>query len=331
LSERYFLVNIFAICLCLGCTNAIGATCISVAACATPGTCDWNSSSSWDCGAVPGDGDDVIIAAGHEIEVSNDVYSSQPDLFIVVNGSLKFSIVGQLRLSATSTITINTGGQVFADPALPAAKISFGNGPAEWNGNDGTLDGPWELSDGSSAPLPVELLSFSVSLYHNFVSIEWVTAIEINNDYFTIERSIIDQNWQVLGHVVGAGNSKQKITYQWTDERPVEGISYYRLKQTDFDGTYTYSHIISVFIPITGKATIDPNPTNDFILIKGPSKVGNLTVEIVNHLFQIIRADINISSEEVIVDTSTLPDGLYIITVKSGYVNIAQKRIVVNH
>ena len=84
-------------------------------------------------------------------------------------------------------------------------------------------------------------------------------------------------------------------------------------------------------MPIIEEITIGPNPANNYLLIKGRSKVGNLTVEIANHLFQKINAEINFSSKEVIVDTSVLPDGLYIITVKSGYVIVAQRRLVVIH
>ncbi len=89
-------------------------------------------------------------------------------------------------------------------------------------------------------PLPIELLSFSVKNNGNSVMIQWATAAEINNDYFTIERSTDGFSWEILDYMYGAGNSNQVLHYQYEDNQPVQGVSYYRLKQTDFDGQYEY-------------------------------------------------------------------------------------------
>jgi len=89
---------------------------------------------------------------------------------------------------------------------------------------------------GESNPLPVELLSFSAGCDQNIVKLNWTTATETNNDYFTIERSADAQNWSFAGKVAGAGNSNSRINYSYDDNNTLNGNSYYRLKQTDFDG-----------------------------------------------------------------------------------------------
>jgi hypothetical protein len=95
-------------------------------------------------------------------------------------------------------------------------------------------------------PLPIELLNFSAKSIDNAVQLTWATAAEINNDFFTIERSSDGNNWEIISYVYGAGNSNYVIDYEYTDEMPLEGISYYRLKQTDFDGQFEYFTSVAV-------------------------------------------------------------------------------------
>jgi hypothetical protein len=75
------------------------------------------------------------------------------------------------------------------------------------------------------------------------VAISWATAMELNNNYFNVERSNDGINWVSINEVIGVGSSSTTITYNIMDHSPLQGVSYCRLKQTDFDGTYTYSKI----------------------------------------------------------------------------------------
>lgn len=96
----------------------------------------------------------------------------------------------------------------------------------------------WTLSNALTTPLPVELGSFTATCDQGQVQLQWTTVSEVNNAYFTIERSADSQNWQILGGVAGAGNSNSPLQYSLTDPRPFTGISYYRLRQTDYNGDY---------------------------------------------------------------------------------------------
>ncbi|MDD5571903.1 MAG: hypothetical protein PHD97_12205 [Bacteroidales bacterium] len=104
----------------------------------------------------------------------------------------------------------------------------------------------WTVSNSSTNPLPIELLSFNGVYENEKVNLYWSTAAEINNDYFTIERSADGRNFEIITTVKGAGNSNSIIKYSAIDDNPQSGIVYYRLKQTDFDGAYKYSDVISV-------------------------------------------------------------------------------------
>ncbi len=110
--------------------------------------------------------------------------------------------------------------------------------------------------------LPVKLVSFSAELNQPSVKLKWTTATETNNDFFSIQRSTDENQWTVIKKVKGAGNSNNLVSYEAYDDAPVTGISYYRLAQTDLDGTSSYSEIKVVKNVTNGKGvSIYPVPT----------------------------------------------------------------------
>ena len=108
----------------------------------------------------------------------------------------------------------------------------------------------------ATAPLPIELLTFTAEPCKNDVCLKWATATETNNDYFTVEKTKDALNYDFVAKVAGAGNSSTQRNYSALDTSPYEGISYYRLKQTDYNGKFTYSNL----------AQVDFNPSSDFSL-----------------------------------------------------------------
>lgn len=110
--------------------------------------------------------------------------------------------------------------------------------------------------------LPIELLSFEAIAQENeTVHLTWTTASERNNDFFTLEKSVDGINFTPFATVPGAGNSEVVLDYEDFDLDPYSGISYYRLKQTDFDGLYTYSDIRTVVFDELIFVNLYPNPT----------------------------------------------------------------------
>ena len=113
-------------------------------------------------------------------------------------------------------------------------------------------------------PLPIELISFTANLNVDAVALSWITAAEVNNDYFTVEKSVDGLSFTEVLKVDGAGNSTGMIDYFDIDRNPYVGISYYRLKQTDYDGKTSYSNIVPVEYNPNGDPTISlfPNPSD---------------------------------------------------------------------
>ncbi len=118
--------------------------------------------------------------------------------------------------------------------------------------------------------LPIKLMSFDADLNNGVVELNWKTAAEINNDYFTIERSTDGKKYTEILRQRGAGNSTQTLYYADKDETPSKGYNYYRLKQTDFDGHYSYSEVKTVRVKKTNASVPDmkiesayPNPFSE--------------------------------------------------------------------
>jgi len=112
-----------------------------------------------------------------------------------------------------------------------------------------------------SVMLPIELVDFQVKNRSRFVDLTWQTQSEWNNEKFELERSDDIVHWKKIGEEPGAGFSQTEIQYLWIDQQPLNGVSYYRLKQLDFDGNFSYSEVRAVerSDPFSGPFVI-PNP-----------------------------------------------------------------------
>ncbi|MFT4601008.1 MAG: hypothetical protein ACI857_001185 [Arenicella sp.] len=111
-------------------------------------------------------------------------------------------------------------------------------------------------------PLPIDLLSFTATAVNDKVRLDWATATETENKHFTVERSRDGINWVDISTIEGAGNSTQNLYYQNWDFNPEIGLSYYRLRQTDFNDDFTYSQIRSVVFSSNIDYLLYPNPSN---------------------------------------------------------------------
>ena len=137
----------------------------------------------------------------------------------------------------------------------------------------------FDMAAGNEAQaLPIHLLYFTAKPQTNRVRLDWATASETNNDYFTVERSQDGENFNELFKKPGAGISTTNLYYFGYDNKPFDGISYYRLKQTDYDGKYEYSDVESVNFTLGNykediELNIYPNPVeNNTIHVKFDAK-----------------------------------------------------------
>jgi len=195
--------------------------------------------------------------------------------------------------------------------------------------------------------LPIELVQFTASCNGSKSTIQWSTASESNNDYFTLEKSLDGGDFSDLTTVKGAGNSSSFLNYSTQDPNPVDGVVYYRLKQTDFDGKYHYSAIISVKCgnsnvnndAVSSSFIVFPNPSNKAndltISMSGLGSDQKVLVEIVNVLGQIVYSQIIYSNSDGSIRQTLdagrfLYEGMYTVM---GIVNnsVYKQKLVIYH
>jgi hypothetical protein len=173
-------------------------------------------------------------------------------------------------------------------------------------------------------PLPVNLLSFTGTCQDSKVTLNWSTASEINNDYFTVERTKTGEQWEFIATVEGAGNSNQVRNYEAVDNNPMNGVSYYRLSQTDFNGTVKSFGPAEVSCSSTGsEVSVYPNPFKDELVINYRNMTGpKADVKIMDILGNIVMDrsfDLQPSgSDSFMLNLGDLATGLYYIQFKSG-------------
>ncbi|MCZ4410477.1 T9SS type A sorting domain-containing protein [Cryomorphaceae bacterium 1068] len=185
------------------------------------------------------------------------------------------------------------------------------------SGEEITEFSPFTFGSGSfNNPLPIELIFFDAYPSDKAVKIDWTTATELNNDFFTIERSADAVHFERVGFVNGNGNSTVEISYSFIDDDPLSGTSYYRLKQTDFDGQFE----IYPMVPVTIQEPIDllvfPNPALEKVTIQAVGR-GEKLIRLINFSGVEITAK-RTSDQTVEFDVSDLAGGLYIVEVSNG-------------
>jgi hypothetical protein len=136
-------------------------------------------------------------------------------------------------------------------------------------------------------PLPIELFYFDATVVNNTVNLNWSTATEINNHYFTIEKSKEGLTFNPLQEVDSKavnGNSTTILNYKSNDPNPYAGATYYRLKQTDFNGNYTSSAIVSVTFDAQSFVSVFPNPASNNLFAHVGKNHDNASLKLPMHL-----------------------------------------------
>ena len=211
----------------------------------------------------------------------------------------------ELYLSSNGGGMYRVSGYLTAAPCLTlvASTIATGN------------------NDGASCPvapsvLPIELLEFDTECEENQVRLNWVTASELNNDYFTIERSRDAINFVSIATIPGNGSTTMMSHYTWIDQRPISGTAYYKLSQTDFDGTKEIFKTRSVNCNKDNNVSLYPNPIENVFLLN--SKYGG-SISLIDQAGRFVLEQRIIAGKNTI-QSDQITSGSYIafITLQNG-------------
>lgn len=224
--------------------------------------------------------------------------------------TFRFTVGGGTFQLMHSTMGMYNGGQMYiGTTAQPASDLFF--------------------SVVTDIALPVELSSFETSVVPEGVKLRWTTASETGNAGFQIEHSLDGMNWTELAFVPGRGTTTDEQHYQWLDTRPSPGVNYYRLRQVDGDGSFSFSPTRMVRMPTAGTLALYPNPvaSGGALYIDVPGEV-ELTELLVYSLEGKLLRTTKARGGERLELTIDLPTGLY--TMHSRHRPEAVHRLVVN-
>lgn len=172
---------------------------------------------------------------------------------------------------------------------------------------------------------PVELVAFTASKSGGMVELSWSTATEVNNAYFDVERKIAGKSWESVGRIKGNGTTAQGAQYSFTDDAVAGNVSY-RLKQVDFDGTFTYSATVEVSASVPDQFELSqnyPNPFNPSTVIRysipQDAKVKLQVYSITGQLVaELVNASQSAGVHNVTFNAAGLASGTYIYKIQAG-------------
>lgn len=285
-----------------------------------------------------------VTISTYPTAADNTPYPVNPNLVTNVNGTDgldnsantidRFWQIDKTGASGTATLTfIATPAEVGSIGSLKAQRWNTSTSvweaplPSQTSQAYGTTVpnvsnfSPWTLS-GNDQPLPIELVSFEASYNGTDVDLLWTTSSEINNDYFTVERTIDGVNYIMINMVKGAGISTSILDYETVDQDPYIGLAYYRLKQTDYDGTSRYSNLEAVSINSDNSSMdVYPNPAKNKVHISFVTNSKEMTnLLIMDATGRVVYSTdfIPVQSETILnVDLIDFTNGMYLVTLRN--------------
>lgn len=194
------------------------------------------------------------------------------------------------------------------------------------------------VGTGGGSSLPIQLTSFTAEYLKEdgHVKLDWITEVEINNDYFIVQRSIDGYHYEDVAEVKGAGNSSVETYYTAYDQNPPTGLVYYRLKQYDFDGKYQYSDVVSVMVFHTAVNSVKvyPNPANSFVNIElatDSEQVNVMILDMNGNLVKMLNGEHGGGTFNSRIELeSYMPAGQYLVKIKAGNTENVKKLMIVH-
>jgi len=239
-----------------------------------------------------------------------------------VNISFALSGLNGSFVGSNLRLLISRSDAVFATNDVAPITGTYSNGIMTFTGVNFQDGDRFTIGNtNNSFPLPISLIKFTAQPLGARVMLDWVTATEHDNDFFTVERSGDGEGWEKVLDVRGAGNSTKELKYHAEDIRPLRGVSYYRLKQTDYNGDHAYSAIVKVTVSDDEvyDLIVYPNPTTGVFTIDVGFDVSADQVRMFDTMGKQIAIDIKAAGKIATIDSSQIASGIYIVQVVNGF------------
>ena len=179
--------------------------------------------------------------------------------------------------------------------------------------------------------LPIELLSFTATPKEDRVDLRWTTTTEINNEWFVVERSRDGNLFEEIAQLPGAGNSELTNHYFSLDADPFMGTSYYRLKQIDYNGEYTYSDMVAVNFDTETDITVYPNPAREQVRFAGSNdQISSFVLTDISGKI-IDQAATPAGLQELNLERYNLAEGIYYLNISTLNGDQINQKLVIRH
>jgi len=287
--------------------NVVGTASLSVSISIPSTSTDWDAAGNVDFMDV-------------EYSIDGGSFTVIPNVHGCGANSHTISGFGCTPLSGPSTYTVNATG--LSGTTLNIQVCMNSNISTE----QGQINSVSVPEANVTTVLPVDLTDFSARIKGELVQLDWVTASEINNDFFSIERSQDGRTFETIGSINGFGNSTEEQVYQFIDENPpINSDVYYRLLQVDFDDEFAYSDIQHVKIekPMKG-IRIQPKLIDSETHIKLFASVNeDLQISIYNLSGQLVVQTTSLVAFDQAkrIDIRAVPPGSYFMQIRSRTIN----------
>lgn len=233
----------------------------------------WETAGTWIGGVIPVCGDSIVIPESKTVTIASTIdFSSCSSTKITVLGNLNIQSGKKLKLACNSKIYINNNAAVNSGGGGSVNIIEV-CGTGQMIASQASINGPGCLPPDpscSSLALPVEFSGLSASNSGRKIMLKWATSSEKENDYFTVEKSYGNEIFSEIARVAGRGTTNQLSEYAFFDENPGQGTLYYRIRQTDYNGHFSFSEKIAIKRKADITMSVYPNPSDgDFYVNTG--------------------------------------------------------------
>jgi hypothetical protein len=311
--------------LSLGTTDGIFPVFSKIASDSTTSTTPVNAATAT---MAPSVNTKIFIHAQYEMSASAE--SNSPVFDLYVDNNMLDGLDQKKYISSNtdygSGASIGLSNELTADTTYNVSLRHTSTSGVTLNTSNISLNG-FALTY-NSGPLPIELLYFKAICNKNIVNLKWATASETNNNYFTLERSVDGENFEVIDKITGAGNSNNVLLYSYKDTSSNKAIYYYRLKQTDYDGASQYSNTIAIncIDKTLEDILVYPNPVKNKLRIEKAGYEKNISLEIINAMGAVVYKENFI--QETSIQTSNFASGTYLIKLESDNSYKVKKLII---
>lgn len=250
---------------------------------------------------------DGVVEVKGDLTMGGDIYGKS-----VASGQY-----GSIAIDGVTTIYSNG----YLHDNLDFCDAGFPSSGADnfWGNADATVT----YCENTGGSLPVEWLAFEAAIQEEGVELTWMTGSEVNNDFFTVERSTDAEEYEALSIVDAIGQSSEPTVYQLTDRMPPSGRLYYRIRQTDFDGNMSFSDQIEVLMEETVlRLSVYPNPVSEIATVElnlPEATSGTIALmSIAGQEMRRIETELPAGKSLQQLDVSEFPAGIYLLQLRTA-------------